>query len=135
MQNFARTVRLICLALFLPACAGTQLQDQKTRLELLAEKGYLQGETVDSIPSHQISGWEYLDPGSIILSGVTRQKYLVVFTLQCRDLRWSEALATTSTNSQLTVFDTVLTRRTGGEAPIHCPIQYLYTLDSVETAS
>ncbi len=114
------------------ACAAPYPQEHKTQQQLLAEQGYVRGEAIRSIPNYRISGWEYLDPQNIILNGGARQKYLVVFTSRCQDLRWSETLATTSTLSQLTVFDTVLTRRFDSPGLSRCPIQELYLLESIE---
>ncbi len=133
-QKTVRTLRGLCLLgllAFIGACAGWRPEQPSSRAELLAEMGYVAGQAIDTIPNYRLSGWRYLDSVSIVLHGGVRQQYLVVLSLPCPELRWSETLATTTTINLLTTFDSVLARGPGGGPLKRCPIEALYQLDAI----
>ena len=119
------------LVLLLSACSHTPMRKEISQDQRLFNKGYAIDEEVESIPNYHISAWNFLDSKGLILSGGPSQKYLVTFKNPCRDLQWANSIATTSTISRLTRFDTVIPLGSGG-IPARCLIEKIYALQTVE---
>jgi hypothetical protein len=87
-------------------------------------------ETVDSITSHRISGWQSIDSQSLIVETSPSTWYLLVLMHKVRDLNFSEAITLSATGTQIQAkFDCVQVESTRCLASTAAPIDTIYKLN------
>ncbi len=125
-------IRLAALFVF-GACAVASAEEAREDLvettaeQIARERGYEIVGTVRSVRQFRGTGWQYVSDRALILSVGASQDYLVELVGQCRGLRSAERILTTTTGTELTTFDSILTRDhpVGG---VGCPIRTIYRL-------
>ena len=95
------------------ACAGTPGQ-RPTLEQKLAKQSYQLGEPVERIQQWRLDSWAYLDREHVIMQTAPSAYYLVSLKNTCHGLSTAEDIAFTTTSSQLTRFDKLLVKGSGG---------------------
>ena len=126
---------LMSLALLLSAgCSSTSQQSEPAVIdvnELLAERNLVMGEQIKRIKNYRIDGWQYVDNRHFIFNAGPAHDYLVRLSSNCSELRFAEAIGFTSTNREVTPFDSV---KVGlRNIPQTCPIDALFELNKLES--
>lgn len=121
------------LALLLSSCATTG-EEPQTVEQLLAERGYTIGPSVERILQFRIDGWNYLDRQHVIVSVSVSRDYLVSLRTSCNGLFGANVIAFSNTGSYLTNFDWLLVRD-HTRVLERCPIESLNELVKSETDS
>ncbi|GAB3370122.1 DUF6491 family protein [Spongiibacter taiwanensis] len=114
-------------ALILTGC--TSPGEPATLEEKLAKHGFAQGEAIREVKNYRIDGWNYLDTEHLIFSAGPSGDYMVTLSQSCTDLRSAEDIAFTSTNNNLTAFESVVVATPTGRR--RCPIESLHTLSKL----
>lgn len=112
--------------LVLVACANSP----RTTEQILSDRGFQLGETVDRIKDYRISGWNYVDERHVIFNAGPSRNYLITLKIDCRDLSGAEYIGFTSTTSDVTKFDKLVVGTAIG--PRNCPIDTLTKLEKVD---
>ena len=137
MQLIKRLPRIVLLSVLTLACVSVMAEEPRealveTTAEQLAEsKGYRIVKAVKSVRQYGNQSWQYINDKALILEISPTRKYLVELTIPCRGLKFSNGIATTTTGTELTTFDSVLARDSG-MGRNGCPIQHLYQLEKIE---
>jgi hypothetical protein len=111
------------------ACAGTPGQ-QETLEQKLASQKFRLGEPVQRIQKWRLDSWVYLDRLHVIMRTAPSTYFLVSLKTPCRGLSTTETIAFTTTSSQLTTFDKLVVKESGGLIE-QCYIDALHRLKKV----
>jgi len=125
MKRSVLTLSLSAL-LMLTACANLPRSTE----QILSDRGFQRGETVDRIKDYQISGWNYVDERHVIFNAGPSRNYLITLKIDCRDLSGAEYIGFSSTTSDVTRFDKVVVGTPIG--PRSCPIDTLTKLEKID---
>src|SRR5690554_5450044 len=123
------TIRGIVLSgiLILPVgCASTG--QAPTLQQQLADRGYVQGESLRNIQNYRLNGWTHLDSRHLIIETGPSDRYLVSLRTTCHELSSTQDIGFTSTAGQLTRFDSVIFTDSAGMRR-DCPIDDLQRLE------
>lgn len=123
-------VSLAAIVTALMACAGS-IGQQHTLEQKLAKKNYRMGEPVERIQQWRVDSWAYVDRRHLIMQTAPSTYYLVSLKNTCHGLGTAENIAFTTTTSQLTHFDKLLVRGSGGLKE-QCYITALHKLEKVQ---
>ena len=137
-------VFVVAFAAICVACSSADIkkydqQDTERHTEvspemMVNERGFDIVGPVKSIKNYRIDGWNYLSSRALIINAGVRERYLLTLRFPCHGLRNSTLIATTSTSSSLTKFESVIVRQTGTGAQ-KCPIENLYKLEKSQTVT
>jgi hypothetical protein len=137
-------VFVVALAAICSACGSTDIkgsdrQDAGRHAEIspemmVNERGYDIVGPVKSIKNYRIDGWNYLSSRALIINAGVRESYLLTLRFPCHGLRNSTLIATTSTTSNLTKFESIIVRQAGTGAQ-KCPIENLYKLEKSQAVT
>lgn len=109
-------------------CAATPPPVPMTLEQVLAVRGFQQGEAVDRIHKFVIDGWRYLDPQHVIVEAGPSRNFLLTMISRCNGLSSTEDLGFTTTAGDLTSLDKVVVQ--SSTAPMErCPIRAIHTLE------
>jgi len=129
MLPMMRLFALIVFTVGLVSCAGTP-ESRPTLEQKLAEKNYRLGEPVERIQQWRLDSWAYLDRQHVIMQTAPSTYYLVSLRDTCHGLDSAEDIAFTTTANQLTNFDKLLVRSSGGLVD-RCYIIALHKLEKI----
>jgi hypothetical protein len=122
---------LICLSSATFAEEAREELIETTAEQLAAARGYEIVESVRSVRRYRGDGWLYVSDKALILQISPTQRYLVELVTRCIGLNTAGAIATTTTGSELTTFDSVLAPGSG-MGGMGCPIRNIYKLKKIE---
>lgn len=130
MFRFARSCAWIACLVLCGAVAAEEAREElleTTAEQIAAQRGYEIVGTVRSVRQFRGTGWQYVNDRALILSLGASQDYLVELAVACRGLRSTDRIATTTTGTELTTFDSILAAGSprGG---VGCPIRAIYRL-------
>lgn len=117
---------LFCLI----GCGNLQQAQEQSTEQRLADLGLRQGEPVHSIPSQQISTWQYLNKTHISLSSGPGRDYLIAFNRPCSNLQQDNQLLFKDMLQELTRHAQIVSIAAGSDA-LHCPIAEIYRLEKI----
>lgn len=130
MSTMNRLFIFILSTAVLVACAGTP-ETLPTLEQKLAAKNYKLGDPVERIQQWRLDSWAYLDGQHVIMQTAPSTYYLVSLRQTCHGLSSAEDIAFTTTVNQLTHFDKLLVRRSGGSIE-RCYITALHKLEKID---
>jgi len=132
-MNTTRTALTAVLGLLaLGACQSGPPEDIPLEAHLL-QHGYTIKGPVDRVRAFRITGWNHIDRYHVILWASVRKPYLVTTLNPCNGLRYVEALAFTTTTGNLSRFEKLVVRSSGGFHE-QCMIQEISELEPLELA-
>lgn len=132
MSKIARLMTAALGLLTLAACQTAPPEQMPLEGHLL-QHGYTIKGPVERVQAFRISGWNHLDRTHVILWASVRKPYLVTTMSPCDGLRYAETLAFTTTTGNLSRFEKLVVRSSGGFRE-ECLIREINELERLELA-
>ncbi len=126
MCTRAKILWFMAMVLLVGACGTTQSEPQSLD-QILADKGYSMGPSIERIQQFRVNGWNYLDREHVIVTVDASRRYLVSLRVSCNSLFGAEVIAFTNTVNYLTTFDQLLVQD-NTRIPERCPIESMNEL-------
>jgi len=131
MRNAAIPISVLTLSLIIYAASvvADSLARPPSVDQLLAAKGFQQGQVVKSIRNYEITNWVYLDDQHLVLSTSPTRDYLITLSWPCQGLAVASGIGFSSTVGDLTPFDKLVIY--GDVVKTQCPLRQINRLDQI----
>lgn len=126
------SVLTITLTVYAVSVLADSLARPPSLDQLLAAKGYQQGQPVKSIHNYQVTDWAYLDDQHLVLSTTPARNYLITLASPCVGLAFAPAIGFSSTVGDLTPLDKLVLQGDAVKTP--CPIRQINQLNRINKA-
>lgn len=124
------SVQALTLSALVVVMLGACANSPRSTEQILSDRGFQLGESVERIQDYRISGWNYVDERHVIFNAGPSRNYLITLKIDCRGLSSAENIGFSSTTGDVTKFDKVVVGTPIG--PRRCPIDTLTKLENID---
>ena len=128
VNTIVKKMILVVTCTWLVACATNA--DKPSVEQILQEKGFVKGESVDRVYQFRINGWQALDEQNLILEAGVNDHYLITLRSFCLNLEQAFSIGVSSRMSSVEKSDQIIVQQVGGGRE-SCNIDEIYKLDSL----
>lgn len=129
------TTGFLALAMWASGGGVSWAADGEASLEQrLAERGYVIGDSAQSVRSYRIDGWSVVDDRHIIINSKPRHGYLLTLGPHCSEARHAYTIGFTTKAGGLSPLDKLVLRGANGFLQ-QCTIQEIQELNPVAAES